>query len=321
VKQWLAITSALVAAVAAAPVARQGPPAPAAPAQAQPAKTQEPRAPSFRSDIDVVQLNVTVTDSGGRYLSDVKEEEFLVFESGVRQSLTFFSRGTRPIALSLLLDSSASMEFKLPTLQAAATSFVQRLKPQDIAQVIDFDERPIVRRQFTSSHAELVRGINEATVGGPTFLYNAVYIALKELKKVQSTSTDEPRRQALIVFTDGNDTGSIVSYEEVLDTAKRSETAIYTIGLRDENNNRGFQNSEFFMRQIALETGGRSFFPKSINDLTNVYAQIADELSSQYSLGYSSTNLKRDGAWRPIVVRLSRPNVVTRTKQGYFGPR
>jgi Ca-activated chloride channel family protein len=155
-------------------------------------------------------------------------------------------------------------------------------------------------------------------------LYNAIYIALKELRKVQTTqaaSEEEASRQAIIVFSDGHDTYSLVSYDEVLDTAKRSNTAIYTIGLRDERDtSRGARSEEFILRQLALETGGRSFFPTTIADLTNVYSQIADELSSQYSMGYTSSNQKRDGAWRPLVVQVSRPNLVTRTKKGYFGP-
>ena len=124
-----------------------------------------------------------------------------------------------------------------------------------------------------------------------------------------------------MVFSDGQDTTSLVTYEEVLDLAKRSETSIYTIGLRDlQDQARGFSQAEFVLRQLAIETGGRAFFPGSINDLTAVYSQIAEELSSQYALGYSSKNARRDGTWRRIVVQVSRPNLTSRTKQGYFAP-
>jgi len=112
-----------------------------------------------------------------------------------------------------------------------------------------------------------------------------------------------------------------MTFEDVLDLAKHSETAIYTIGLRDaQDSARGFRQAEFVLRQLALETGGRAFFPSSIADLTGVYGEIADELSNQYSLGYTSNNPKRDGAWRPVVVQVSRPNLTSRTKRGYFAP-
>jgi Ca-activated chloride channel family protein len=139
---------------------------------------------------------------------------------------------------------------------------------------------------------------------------------------VVTTNTDEIRRQAIVVLSDGEDTSSLLSFDEVLDLAKRSETAIYAIGLRadDERSGRGFKESEYVLRQLAQETGGRVFFIDSVNDLAKIYGQISDELSSQYTLGYSSRNTRRDGAWRRVVVRVSRPNLSPRTKLGYFAP-
>lgn len=124
------------------------------------------------------------------------------------------------------------------------------------------------------------------------------------------------------MLSDGEDTSSLVSFEEVLDLAKRSETAIYSIGIRskDPTAMRGFREAEFVLRQLAQETGGRAFFPTNPADLSGIYGQIAEELSSQYTLGYTSKNPRRDGMWRRIVVRLTRPDVVARTKQGYYAP-
>jgi Ca-activated chloride channel family protein len=295
----------------------------ATPRESQPAQNAQSSSqqPSFRSGIDIVSLNVTVTDSQGRYVTDLTESEFQVFETGIMQPLTFFNRRQNPIALSLLMDSSASMETKLPTVQAAATNFVKRLKPTDIAQIIDFDNKPNIRQAFTSNHEDLERGIHQMVPGGSTSLHNAIYTALHDLKKVPVAPDEEPRRQAIVLFSDGEDTSSLISFEDVLDQAKRSETAIYAIGLRDkENQARGFRNAEYVLRQLALDTGGKSYFPSSLADLAGVYDQIADELSNQYSLGYVSNNQKRDGAWRPIVVQVTRPNVTARTKRGYFAP-
>jgi len=292
---------------------------PAKPTAPAPAGQQ----PSFRAGVELVSLNVIVTAPGGKYVTDLAQEDFSVFEDGVKQDVTFFTKTNLPIALALLLDTSASMDTKLATAQEAAIGFAKRLRSQDLAEVIDFDSRVIVLQPFTSNSAELEAAIRKTAAGGSTSLYNAVYIALKDLKKAVAKNVDEIRRQAIVVLSDGEDTSSLLPFEEVLDLAKRSETAIYTIGLKvDEGGSsaRGFKEAEFVMRQFAQETGGRSFFPNQITDLANVYGQIADELSSQYTVGYSSRNPKRDGSWRRLVVRVNRPNLTARTKQGYFAP-
>lgn len=293
-------------------------------AQNQPAGQQNPQgpqSPSFRAGVDIVSLNVTVTDNANRYITDLNEPDFQIFEDGVRQEVSFFSRREQPIALSLLLDSSASMEDKLSTLQTAAGNFVRKLKPNDIAQVIDFDSRVDVRQVFTGSQPDLLTAIDRIAAGGSTSLHNAIYIALKELRKVRAVTEQDIRRQALVVFSDGEDTSSLVAFDEVLDLAKRSETSIYAIALRGADaQSKGFREAEFVMRTLAQETGGRSFFPARIEDLESVYSQIADELASQYTMGYTSKNPRRDGAWRRIDVRVTRPNVAARAKRGYYAP-
>jgi Ca-activated chloride channel homolog len=277
--------------------------------------------PQFRSTIDIVSLNVTVVDGANHYITDLEQTDFSVFEDGVKHDIVFFTRRPQPIALSLLLDSSASMEDKLQTLQMAATNFVKRLKPTDLAQVIDFDSRVSIRQTFTSNQAQLESAILQTVSGGSTSLHNAIYVSLKELGKIKAQNEEDVRRQALIVFSDGEDTSSLVSFEEVLDLAKRSETSIYTIALRgNDSSTRGFREAEFVMRQLAQETGGRAFFPAKIEDLNGVYTQIADELASQYTIGYTSKNPRNDGAFRRIVVQVARPNVAARTKKGYFAP-
>ena len=191
------------------------------------------------------------------------------------------------------------MEQHLPTLQAAAANFVKRLKPSDLAQVVDFDSRVEIRQGFTANQADLEAAILQTVAGGSTSLHNAIYIALRELRKIRAVAEEDVRRQALIVFSDGEDTSSLVSFDEVLELAKRSETSIYTIALRGaDTQSKGFREAEFVLRSLARETGGRAFFPLKIDDLTGVYAQIADELASRYTLGYTSMNPKRDGAWR-----------------------
>jgi Ca-activated chloride channel family protein len=286
-----------------------------------PARAQT-QVPSFRGGVDLVSLNVTVTEGAStRFVAGLTQDHFSVYEDGVRQDISYFSGVNLPIALALLVDTSASMEGRLPVAQEAAIGFARRLRPQDLAEVIDFDLRTVILQGFTSDVGALERAIRRASAGGSTFLYNAIYVALKDLKKVVSDSPDEIRRQAIIVLSDGEDTGSLLGFDEVLDLARRSDTAIYTISLEGSDSSaRSFNEAGFVMRQFAQETGGRAFFPRAISDLAGVYEQIADELSSQYSLGYTSKNTRRDGLWRRIVVRVDQPNAVPRTKQGYFAP-
>ena len=280
--------------------------------------------PSFRAGVDIVSLNVTVTDQGQKYVTDLNEHDFQVYEDGVKQDVTLFNRTNLPIALALLVDTSASMEARLPIAQEAAIGFSRKLRSQDLAEVIDFDNRVVVLQGFTNKASELEAAIHKTSAGGSTSMYNAIYIALKDLKKAVATSTDEIRRQAIVVLSDGEDTSSLLAFEEVLDLAKRSETAIYAIGLRSaessSSGSKGFKEAEFVLRQLSQETGGRSFFPNQLADLNAIYSQIADELSSQYTVGYTSKNPKRDGAWRRVVVRANRAGSATRTKQGYFAP-
>ncbi len=292
--------------------------------QQPPPAQQPPQGPSFRAGVDVVSLNVIVTEAGSRYVTDLSQDDFNVFEDGVKQDVTFFTRTNLPIALALLLDTSASMDTKLPTAQEAAIGFAKRLRPQDLAEVIDFDSRAVVLQEFTNNASSLEQAIKKTSAGGSTSLYNAIYIALKDLKKVVARNAEEIRRQAIVVLSDGEDTSSLLPFEEVLDLAKRSETAIYCIGLRSNEGpsttTKGFKEAEFVLRQFAQETGGRAFFPSQLSELAGVYGQISDELSSQYTVGYTSRNTKRDGAWRRVVVRVNRPNAIARTKLGYFGP-
>jgi Ca-activated chloride channel family protein len=274
----------------------------------------------FRAGVELVPLNVSVSD-GTRFITDIEQEEFEVFEDGVKQNVSFFSRRQQPIALAILLDTSNSMEDKLATAQQAAVGFAKRLRPEDVAEVIGFSTQVRILQTFTSDGAAVERAIRETTADGSTALYNAIYISLKELKKIKAKSEEDIRRQAIVVLSDGDDTSSLLPYEEVLELAKRSETAIYTIGIRPPDLGRAtFKEAEYVLRSLAQETGGRSFFPTSVHDLPKIYDSISQELSTLYSVAYASKNPAKNGKWRRIVVRVTRPGLLTRTRQGYYGP-
>ena len=283
---------------------------------------QDQPTPAFRAGVDVVSLNVTVSDLEGRFVTDLDQTNFQVYEDGVQQNVTFFTKTQLPIALAMLIDTSASMDENMAIAQEAAIGFSQRLRPEDLAEIVDFDSRVNILQTFTNDAVELEQAIQQTSAGGSTALYNAIYISLRELSKAPLRRADV-RREAIIVLSDGEDTSSLVTFDEVLEQAKRSETAIYSIGLQsDDSRSRvGFREADFVLRQLAQETGGRAFFPNEVDELPKIYQDISDELSSQYSVGYISGNPLRNGQWRRIVVRVDRESIEARAKQGYYASK
>jgi Ca-activated chloride channel family protein len=284
----------------------------------------QPQRPAFRAGVDLVSLSVTVVDSEQRYVTDLHRDDFEVFENGVRQRLTFFGQTDVPLALALLLDTSASMEGALATAQEAAIGFVRQLEARDLATVIDFDSRVSILQEFTNNYAELEGAIRRTSAGGSTALYNAVYIALKTLNTMRLPEEEGAlRRRAIILLSDGEDTASLVGFDEVLDLASRSDIVIYAIGLggREPMARGSFQDAPFILRQLAQHTGGRAFFPLRAIDLAEVYGDIRRELSSQYSLAYQSSNPQGDGEFRRVAVRVNRAGTSVRTRPGYYAPR
>ena len=169
---------------------------------------------TFRAGVELVSLSVTVTDGtkDAKYVTGLEQDDFEVYEDGVKQAITFFSRVQQPIALAILLDTSNSMEEKLMTAQEAAIGFVKRMRKDDAMEVIEFNSQVRIPQPFTTDQNALERAIRQTTVNGSTSLYNAIYVSLRELKKQRASSAEEIRRQAIVVLSDGDDTSSLVEY-------------------------------------------------------------------------------------------------------------
>jgi VWFA-related protein len=293
----------------------------AAPIAAWPQAPQTPRTPTFGTGIEIINLNLSVTDGRNRFITDLDRQDFAVFEDGIRQELSLFTHENLPISLSVLIDTSASMQEKLPQARAAAIRFVKTLREQDDAQIVQFNDRSTVLQDFTNDHAQLELAIKKTEAAGPTALYNSMYVALKDLTKRKAGG--ELRRRALVVLSDGEDTASLVTDEQVVELARKSEIAVYPVSLRSNRSaDRGrmaFSQAEHIMTTLARETGGQVHFPQSLSELEDVYDRIAEELRTQYNLGYVSSNVRRDGKWRRIVVRTpERPGLQVRHKLGYY---
>jgi Ca-activated chloride channel homolog len=288
------------------------------------AQSPPQRPPTFGAGIEVIRLNLSVSDGRNRLITGLSEADFAVFEDGIRQDLSFFTRDPLPLSVALLVDCSASMEEKLPVAQEAGSRFVKTLRPEDRGQVAQFNDRLTVLQDFTADQRELEAAIRTTRAAGPTVLYNALYVALKQLRN--QGSPEAPRRRAIVLLSDGEDTASLVSDEQVLELARQADVGVYVIGLRpDRPQDRArlaFSQATYFLTTLSRDTGGQAYFPSSLAELDAVYGRVAEELRSQYTLGYVSRNNRRDGKWRRIVVRtVAREDLQIRHKVGYYASK
>jgi Ca-activated chloride channel family protein len=283
---------------------------------------------TFKAGVDLVSLNVVVLDTQRQFVGGLTADNFAVYEDGIQQDVSFFAAAELPLDLAILLDTSASMGGKMATAQKAAVGFVSALRPVDRLLVIDIKDSSQVLTPLSNDLNAAKSAILATSPAGSTAIYNGLYLTLKEMTR-QKQPEKGLRRQALVLLSDGDDTTSIVAYDDVMELAKQAGVSIYTIMLRaSETDSQTARRSpessksEYGMKALAQETGGRSFSALEIADLAGVYKSIGQELASQYALGYMSTNQRRDGGYRRVSVRiLDRDNAQPRTRAGYLAPR
>ena len=320
----VAILPALMIALAAN-VHAQVPPVAPQPAAAEPAQEPAPtQSRVFRSGASMVALNVTVLD-GKRPVAGLGQQDFEVFEDGVQQNVRFFEAKAVPLDVILLLDSSSSMNDKMDVVHNAARGFMKMLREGDRGAVVSFADSVTILQPLTFDPQAIETAINSTQARGSTSLYNAIYVALKQFGR-SASDAGEVRRQAIAVLSDGEDTASVVAFEDVMALARKTGVGIYTIALQSQfaalrsgGGKKYFSDAEYAMKSLAQETGAQSFFPGSVHELKGVYDIITNELAAQYSLGYSPSNGRSDGRYRRIVVRVANnPNYRPRTRTGYI---
>ena len=271
--------------------------------------------PSYSGGVEVVPVTVTVQRPDGSYAAGLPLSSFRIFDDGALQSIALFDAGNAPIDLILLLDTSASTNARLPTMQKAASRLVRVLRPADRAMLLSFGVRTTVVQTFTTDHEQLARAIKSLSCDGTTALYDALYVALHQFTK-PSRST-EVRRRALVVFSDGDDTTSLTTFDNVLDAARRQSVATYTIRLVSpvEKVDR-FARSAFELRELARETGARAFTSAGVNELAIAYESVAGDLMHQYVLGFVPVDEARKGFHRLAVV-VNEPHLRLLMRAGY----
>jgi Ca-activated chloride channel homolog len=259
----------------------------------------------LKVDIDLVMVNVSVTDTENHVLTDLKPENFQLFEDKVEQNIRYFSSEVAPLSLGIVFDISHSMENKLELARAAAVRFLETGTPEDEYFLIEFSNRAEVAEDFTTDISRLRDELSLKPAAGATALYDAVYLGLSKVK-----AGTNPKK-ALLLITDGEDNHSRYSRGNIREFLRESDVQIYVIDL-----------GRALIGDLAEMTGGHSYHG-SVDELGNICEKIALELKSQYVLGYESNNTNKDGKYRKIRVKTTPPAGLTkinvRAREGYYG--
>jgi Ca-activated chloride channel homolog len=278
----------------------------------------------FRSGASLVALNVSVMDGRGhKFVTDLSRNDFAIFEDGVQQQVSFFESSQVPVDLILMLDTSSSMSDKMAAVHEAAINFLRILRSGDRGAVVSFADHVQILEELSPDRAKLEQAVNQTGARGGTALNNALYVSLRQFGG--ATREDGPvRRRAIALLTDGDDTSSVVNFDDVMALARKAGINVYTIALQSTPagmatpGRRFLSTSQFSLKSLAQETGAEAFFPAQVTELQGVYSSIAQELSSQYSIGYTPSNSRADGRYRRIVVRVvSHPEMRPRARAGY----
>jgi Ca-activated chloride channel homolog len=317
---------------APAPQPTQAPAAPK-PAQApnaaqQPAAGQQPpaietpdNAPVIRVGVNEVNLIFTVTDKHGHYVPNLKLNDFALLDDqrAPEKVTTFRQQINLPLRVGIVVDASTSIRTRFQFEQQAATEFLlQILKAKsDRAFVMGFDVTPSVMQDWTNNVDALETGINRMRPGGGTALFDAVYTACRD-KLLDVSRGQEPVRRAMVLISDGDDNQSRVHLDEAIKMCQRSETIIYGISTNwTPSRGRGDE----VLSQLATDTGGKVMFPPSVEEISNAFHEVEEELRSQYALTYVPADFKTNGAFRSIYLFCNDRRYIARARKGYFAPK
>ena len=277
---------------------------------------------SSRIIMDVTRVNVlyTVSDKRGRFITSLTKDDFEVFEGKNRQMIAeFMAESDLPLRLAILVDTSNSVRDRFKFQQEAALEFLRQvMRPNvDRATVVSFDSLPEMVADLTGDMAALEKGIRNLRPGGGTSLYDAIFFACRD-----KLSKDQPRhkfRRAMIILSDGDDNQSRYSRDQALESAHKADVVVYSIST---NISRIQSEGDKVLRYLAVETGGLVFFPFKVEDLSQHFENIANELRHQYNIFYRPEPLKADGQYHTVDVKVKgQKNMVVRARKGYYAPR
>jgi VWFA-related protein len=280
------------------------------------------RPPAMRIDKTVVLINVTVTDPMNRFVTGLDREHFRLFEDKIEQKISGFTSEDAPLSIGLVFDTSGSMGSKLTKSRQAAAQFFKTANPEDEFFLVQFNDRPEMVVPFTTNTEEIQNRLTFTQAKGRTALLDGVMIALNQMKKARNP------RKALVVLSDGGDNSSRYTESEIKNLVREADVQIYAIGIFEPISGRGRTAEELngpgLLTEIAEQTGGRHFPVENIAELPDIAAKIGIELRNQYVLGYTPSNLEKDGKYRRVQVKLQQPRGLPPLKAfyrlGYYAP-
>jgi len=276
--------------------------------------------PTFKAGIDLVNFRVSVVDKQGMPVTGLTSEDFQVVENGKPQTLRFFAEGlpdeAPPLHLGMLLDTSGSMAEDLKDARTAAIKFVNALDRAADFTLVDFATEVRVARFGRDDYPRLVERIRGRSADGWTALYDAIGVYL-------NGAQNQDGQKVLVLYTDGGDTTSSLTFHDMLDLLKASDVTVYAIGYLEHQSSSGRLQQRNELGRAAEITGGQAYFPSAAKDLEGVFDKIREELAARYSLGYVSTDARMDGSWRGVEIKLLRKDlkgIKLRTRAGYYAP-
>ncbi len=291
---------------------------PAAPPMA---RVPAPPAPTsqIRRNVNMVALPVTVVDKQGNFIETLKQDNFKVYEDGVEQKISLFSREDIPVTMGLVIDNSGSMRNKLPRVTAAALTLVETSNREDQVFVVNFNEDYYLDQQsdFTNSIPVLKEALERIDARGSTALYDAVLASLHHLKKGHRD------KKVLVVITDGEDDASQHSLQYTVRAAQKSDAIIYTVGLLSQEDHGAARRAKRALEALSEATGGLAFFPNTVAAVRQICLRIATDIRHQYLIGYYPTNPQTNGGFRHVKVKLENVphglgKLFLRTRLGYY---
>ena len=289
------------------------------PAQDQPKKTKDSDY-TLKVDVNLITLHVSVMDDKDQIIKGLKKEDFAVYEDKIQQEISLFKEEDVPVSLGLVIDNSGSMRTKRERVNKAAITFVRTSNPQDEIFLINFNDQIYIDQDFTRNHDDLRDALEGIDARGGTALYDAIYLSLEHIREGKED------KKALLLISDGEDRDSRYKFESVLEFARESHASIFVIGLFDKEGerSRAQKKAAKALKELAEETGGKYYFPESVDEVEAICTQVAHEIRNQYTLGYKPTNARRDGTWRTVSIKLNNSKnskkLVARTKRGYYAP-
>lgn len=326
IRSFLAIVSLFVA-TAFAMAQGQGP----TPGKSGTPQPQKKNGNQYKINVNVnlVVLHATVVDKKDHRVNNLTEKDFRVLENGVPQKLSVFSHADIPVTMGIDIDDSGSMRDKRPEVNEAALTFVKTSNPDDQVFVVNFNDEYYLDTpgNFASNMEELTAALSKIDSRGGTALYDAVYASLDHLK------LGNRDKKALLVITDGEDNASRYSFAELLRHAQQSNAVIYCIGLLGEEHPGGLfklhgggdKRAARILRELATATGGKAYFPRSLDQVKPICEKIARDIREQYTFGYYPTDQKKDGTFRQVQIEFTnnydRKHYRIRTRPGYYAPK